>query len=94
MKKKLALLGSIVALIIAGSMFIGCTDNIRSKAFGGTMTINLAPGQKLVNATWKDAELWYLTRPMRSGETPETFEFHEKSSLGMIEGNVIFQESK
>lgn len=58
------------------------------------MTVNLPKGQKFVNATWKESELWYVTRTMRSNEVSETFTFQEKSSYGMIEGKVIFVESK
>ncbi len=69
-----------------------CTANQRAKNFGGSQTVELSPGVKLVTATWKDAELWYLTRPMRVGETPETLTLHEQSSFGMVEGTVTFVE--
>ncbi len=63
-------------------MLIGCTENSRAKSFGGTATLNLPPNQKLVVVTWKDDDLWYLTRPMKDNETPETYAFQEKSSWG------------
>jgi hypothetical protein len=81
----IALLGLLVFLP-------SCTENSRAKKFGGTATVNLPPGTKFVGATWKDAELWYLHRPAREGETPETITLQEQSSFGMIEGKVIFRE--
>ena len=82
----------LVALAASTLTFNGCTDNQAVKGWGGTMTIDLPPGQKLVNVTWKQAQLWYLTRPAKAGETPETLTFKEKSNYGMIEGTVIFKE--
>jgi hypothetical protein len=69
-----------------------CTDNYRAKSMGGTMTIQLPPGQRLVNVTWKEKEIWYLSRPRVAGEDPITWTFKEKSDLGIQEGTVILQE--
>ena len=84
----------ILILVIISALSVGCTENSRAKSFGGTMTVDLKPGQKLVTATWKEQALWYLTRPMREGEVPETHEFIESSALGIYEGKVILHESK
>jgi hypothetical protein len=86
MKKLLAL-----SLLV---VLCGCTQNARTKSFGGTMSVQLDKGQKLVNVTWKEGNMWYLTRPMRDGETNETYIFKEKSSYGMMEGTVLFNEIK
>jgi hypothetical protein len=75
-------------------LMTGCTENARSRIYGGTMTIDLPANQKLVNATWKESQVWYLTRPMRSNEVAETFTFQEKSSFGVVEGTVKFVENK
>ena len=84
-----------VALVLIVFMMIcGCTDNVRSKGWGGTSTENLEPGKKLINITWKNSDLWMLTRPMKSDDVPETYEFIEKSSIGMLSGKVIIKESK
>jgi len=83
--------------IIAFALIVGlssCTSNEIAKEFGGTMTINLPKNEKLINATWKNQEVWYLTRPMDSNETPQTYNFQEKSSWGVLEGTVIIIESK
>lgn len=84
-------------IVFAISIIIGlsgCNENARTKSFGGTMVVEIPQGQKFVNATWKDQQLWYLTRPMTSNEVAETWTLQEKSSLGMMEGTVIFRETK
>lgn len=70
----------------------GCTANNRARNFGGTETITLPPNRTLITATWKEANLWTLTRPRRDGEKPEEYEFIEKSSLGIVEGRVVIKE--
>lgn len=88
-----------VIVIVAVTFFLafmnsGCTENQRAKSFGGSTTKNLPKGHKLVTATWKNSQLWYLSRPMRNDEVPETYEFIEISNFGLMEGKVVFVESK
>ena len=84
-----------LALLVASTILLsGCTDNIRATALGGTAVETLPPNVKLMNVTWKGQELWILTRPSRPGEYPETYEFIEKSSFGIIEGKVIIKETR
>ncbi len=80
----------LIAVLSLG--MIGCTENQNAKEYGGTMTINIPANKKLVNATWKEADLWYLVRERKAGETPERFEFKEDSTYGVWNGTVIFQE--
>lgn len=84
----------IILIYIAALSFTitGCSDNTRAKTYGGSVVIELPKGQKLVTATWKDAGIWYLTRPFRAGEFPEVSTFKEKSTYGMLEGTVTFKE--
>lgn len=86
--KKLVILAAIVL------SFASCTENARVKSFGGEGTLNLPKGQKLVTVTWKDTELWYLTRPMDSTDVAETYQFQEESSWGVMEGTYNIVESK
>ena len=88
MKKVFICLG-LVALTLTA-----CTENSRVKAWGGEGTISLPKGRKLVNVTWKETEVWYLTRPMNSNDVAETYQFQEESSWGMIEGVYNIVESK
>ncbi|CAB4163519.1 hypothetical protein UFOVP806_23 [uncultured Caudovirales phage] len=90
MKLKSITLSIVLALVV--SLTASCTDNQRAKMFGGTATIDLPPGRKLVSATWKDEQLWYLTRPATFGEVPVTSTLTESSSYGLLEGEVTFRE--
>lgn len=83
----------ILLMCVTAALLFSCTENERAKFYGGTITVNLPSGQKLVNATWKDSELWYLTRPAKQGEVSETYNFQEKSNFGIQEGCVVFNES-
>lgn len=85
--KKIILMFSIFVLSV-----VGCTENQRAKNFGGTQTIELKD-KRLIGATWKDSQLWYLTRPLEKDEKPVEWTFQEKSSLGLVEGKVIFKET-
>jgi len=58
------------------------------------MTIELPPGQELMEFTWKDNDLFYLTRPMAPDYVPVTKTFKESSSLGVMESTVYFKESR
>jgi len=87
--KKLLVLAALALILL---MSLGCTSNQRAKDYGGTMTIDLPVGQKLVNASWKNSDLWYLTRLRREGEQQEVFTFKEDSSYGVMQGTVIFKE--
>lgn len=71
-----------------------CTDNQNAKNYGGTAEVTLPAGEKLVTATWKDDDLWYLTRPMLTTDSAVTYTFKEKSSFGMMEGTYIIHETK
>jgi len=83
----------ILLLSISLSLF-SCTENSRVKNFGGEGVLNLPKGQKLVNVTWKETQLWYLTRPMHNNETAETYQFQEESSWGVIQGTFNIIETK
>ena len=90
--KKLAFIAAI------GLMFSSCSSNQMAKSFGGSTTVNLPSGQKLVNVTWKvEADIWYLTRPMTATDTLQTYTFtQDKGSLIHLTGNgvVTIIESK
>ena len=71
-----------------------CTENSRVRTFGGTGTIDLPAGEKLVNVTWKDNDLWYVTRTMSDKDSVQTYRFTESSNLGLAEGTYILIEHK
>lgn len=87
---KKALLG-----IFAITLLASCTENSKARMWGGTETIQLEPGKRLVNITWKSsdktgADLWILTK--QDTTKPSTYMFEEKSSFGIMEGKVIIIE--
>lgn len=84
---------TILVLLLIGATLVGCTDNQMARSFGGTEIVNLKPGQRLVNITWKgneNASLWILTK--QDTTQPTKYSFKEKSGHGMIEGEVIINE--
>lgn len=87
MKKLFAI--ALVAISLAS-----CTENSQVKNWGGEGTINLPKGRKLINITWKESEIWYLTRPMDSTDVAQTYQFHEESSFGVMEGTYNIIETK
>lgn len=90
MKKKI--LAMVLASSIAITMLTGCQG--ATKSFGGSMTLNLEPNQKLEEITWKDDSLWYLTRPMTEDDIAETHTFQQQSEWGVFEGTVTIVETK
>lgn len=80
--------------IVAFGFVLSCTENQRAKGWGGTADISLPHNRKLINVTWKKDDLWYLTRPMNASDSAETYEFSEKSSWGIMQGNYIIKETK
>lgn len=90
MKKKILI--SLSILTTSAMLLTGCQSMARN--LGGTHTIELPKNEKLELITWKDDELWYLTRPMREGEKAETWTYQESTDFGVVEGKVIIKESK
>ena len=72
--------------------FSGC--NAIARQWGGTTTVDLEPGRKFIDITWKDNSLWVLTKEMNEGDTAETYYFEEDANFGILEGTVIIKEHK
>ena len=85
-----------ILIIITGAMLCltmtGCQSATRY--YGGSMTLELEPDQKLEEITWKDNSLWYLTRPMTERDIAETHTFQQSSTWGIAEGSVTIIEQK
>lgn len=79
MKKLVILLGLSLALL-------SCT-NIRARSFGGTEEVKLPQNCVFVNSTWKEAGLWITVEDTLTNQ----FYMYEKSSLGLVEGKIIFK---
>lgn len=89
---KHTLLGVFIVLMAGLLVFTGCNSQYAARKFGGTTTVLLPAGKKIVNVTWKDSHLWYLMRPKHVGETAEVWEFHEDALFGMLNGTVLLKE--
>ena len=84
----------IILICVVGMVLASCTEQQRVRNFGGTMTINVEPGQEVMMATFKGEDLFYMTRPMSEDYVPTTKKLVESSSFGILESEVIFKESK
>ena len=73
---------------------LACTDNQRTKVFGGDMTIPVPCDQVVFDVTWKGEDLWYATQPAGQGWRPEKKVFTEYSSYGLVQGRVTLVESR
>ena len=87
MKKFILLLFTVLSIC-------SCTKQSITRNFGGTMYIDLPAGQELMEATWKDDNLFYLTRPMSNDYKPVMKTFKESSSWGTFECTVYFREKR
>ena len=84
----------LIIFLFTVTLLTSC-DHYVTRQFGGNSTIKLKPGEKLIEATWKgDGDLWYLVEPMDSNYVPKTKIFKESSMMGMMEGSVIFIETR
>ena len=84
-----------VLVLLTIVLLASCTQNNRARLWGGTETIQLDPGKRLVNITWKSTDksgtdLWILTK--QDTTKPSTYLFEEKSSFGIMEGKVVIIE--
>jgi hypothetical protein len=84
------------ALLIAFAaiIMVGCTDKTMTRNFGSSYEVRLEKGQRLVEITWKNEDLWILTEPMDTDYQPQTKTFYEDSSWGLYEGKITIIESR
>ena len=77
----------IVLSIFVGLTLISCTENSRARVWGGSEEVKLKPNEVILNVTWKGTDMWVCTKDTITG----LVYFREKSSLGVLEGQVIFK---
>lgn len=83
-----------IILAVIALTLSSCTENQRARTFGGTATINVEKGKKVMMATWKDEDLFYMVEDMEPDYVPHNKELIESSSFGVIESKVVFKESR
>lgn len=74
-------------LFISMLSMTSCTKNYRVRMLGGTQEIGLKPNEVLVNITWKDNDMWVLTKDTLTNVSY----FRESSSFGVWNGEVIIK---
>ena len=83
-------LAFIAVLILCGS----CTENFVARNLGGTLKVEVEKGYRVTSATWKADGLFYFIEPMPEDYQPQTKKFIENSGYGVMDGMVVFIESK
>ena len=58
------------SLVLVGLLVtLDCTVQDRAFSCGSKVDLGEFPcGRKLVNVTWKDSNLWFVTRPLHAGD--------------------------
>ncbi len=77
----------LLIILVAALTLTACTKNARAKEWGGKELVLTPAGEKLINITWKNTDLWILTQDQNG-----TFHFREHSSFGWMEGEIILNE--
>ena len=90
MKKMYFVFGFV--MLLAAAIIISLCRQAFTRTMGGTTEIQLEPGEKLLEVTWKGNNIWYLVEPMDSDYIPKKKIFKESSSGGILEGKVIIIE--
>lgn len=85
---------TIIALAALLMITTSCTEQHVARRYGGKLKIELPKGEKLIMATWKEANLFYLTEPMDSGYLPKKKVFRESSNFGIWESEITFIERR
>ena len=80
----------LITLLVLAITFASCNENSRARHWGGTETINLETGERLINVTWKENGLWILTK--QDTTKPTTYSFKEKSQWEMMQGQITIIE--
>ena len=83
---------TVLVIFAVCGLMASCTQQERAKNWGMSAKVELESGKKLVNVTWKEENLWILTRPAAAGEKPTSYEFTENSSWGVLQGKIIINE--
>jgi hypothetical protein len=81
---------SVAVIMLIVSLITGC-DQWATRKFGGTTSIELNNGQRLVNVTWKDSNIWVLAKD-NATTPPALYTFQEYSMYGVLNGKVIIKE--
>ena len=66
----------------------------RRPAWGIITVVEVPPGKKLAGASWKNGDLWILTRFAKEGEKPDqAWTLDEYSSWGIFNNHILLKET-
>jgi len=89
MNKKIVTFVLFLALVL---ILTGCTQQSIARNWGGTYEVDLQAGQELEVVTWKDDDLWILTKERPADDPAETHRYFVDSTYGFFEGEIIIHE--
>lgn len=75
---------------ICSLVLTSCTDNVRTRMYGGKEDLVLQKNEIVVGATFKEADLWVITQDTVTGISY----MREKSNWGILEGQITFLPGK
>lgn len=88
MKRKIIF--TMLTFLIGWSICLtSCTENSRARNFGGKQEFALKPNEMLINVTWKDDDMWVLTKDTITNVQY----FRESSSFGIWEGEIVIKNN-
>jgi hypothetical protein len=79
-----------VCVFLGTLLTVSCTENSRSRFWGGEEEFVLPPHEEILNVTWKETDMWICTRDTVTGNVY----FREKSNWGVLEGTITFKQAK
>jgi len=82
----------LMAICLITIVIMSCTQNQRAKQWGGTAYYSIPADKEFVFATWKESDLWIVTKPREVGHEPKVYTMTEESSWGVLQGGVIITE--
>lgn len=91
---KLQGMKKIILIAMVALMAASCTEQQLTRDFGGTMTINVEPNKRVMMATWKNSDLFYMVEDMPTDYEPHDKVLIESSSFGIMESKIIFHETR
>ena len=81
-----------VVVTAAVVLLLGGCEQYSARHLGGTLLIKVASDQQVVNVTWKEDNLWVLTKLREADHKPTVYTFKEDAQLGILEGTVVITE--
>ena len=76
-----------IFVLLLSTILYSCSETQRTRNFGETLKVNLQPNEILINCSWGNNNLWFLTK-----DTITNIDYFRKYSIHSIwEGTVIIK---